>query len=165
MSPSCLAPFGGPVEPGIVFGGHPKANGSKYIHFHVEPHITFDSAVKSPHPVDEPTDYRLARGLVITILLNNYNDRDRVQPALKWEQRYIDFLRSYSNEHLDIAFSAERSIEDGIQEISEADASTVLISYAVMFVYVALALGRLRSWRTLLVRYSILISQIRKIMH
>lgn len=132
-----------------MFGGHPKASGSKktsYTHLnsrHKYQLVHFDT--------DESADYRLARGLVLTFLLNNHNDRERLQPALKWEKRFVDFLLTYSNEHLDIAFSAERSIEDGIQEISEADATTVLISYAVMFVYVALALGRLRSWRTLLV--------------
>lgn len=112
---------------------------------------------------DESVDYRLARGLVLTFLLNNHNDRNKLQPALKWEKRFVDFLSAYSNEHLDIAFSSERSIEDGIREISEADASTVLISYAVMFVYVALALGRLRSWRTLLVLYIELFSVTKRI--
>lgn len=52
---------------------------------------------------------------------------------------------------MDIAFSAERSIEDGIEEISQAEMSTVVISYVVMFVYIALALGKIRSLRYLFV--------------
>lgn len=52
---------------------------------------------------------------------------------------------------MEIAFSAERSIEDGIAEMSEAESSTVLISYSVMFVYIAIALGKIRSFRSLLV--------------
>lgn len=52
---------------------------------------------------------------------------------------------------MEIAFSAERSIEDGIAEMSEAESSTVFISYSVMFVYIAIALGKIRSFKSLLV--------------
>lgn len=54
---------------------------------------------------------------------------------------------------MEIAFSAERSIEDGIAEMSEAEFSTVIISYAIMFVYIAIALGKIRSFRSLLVMF------------
>lgn len=30
ISIECLAPYGGPIEPGIAVGGYPKANASKY---------------------------------------------------------------------------------------------------------------------------------------
>lgn len=53
---------------------------------------------------------------------------------------------------MDIAFSAERSIQDGLEEVSQADVSTVLISYAVMFFYIAIALGKIRSVKYFLVR-------------
>lgn len=46
---------------------------------------------------------------------------------------------------MDIAFSAERSIQDGIEEISSAEVGTVLVSYLIMFLYVALALGKIKS--------------------
>lgn len=88
---------------------------------------------------------------MITFLLNNYKDRELLEPALKWEKRFVEFLQNVDSPLMDVAFSAERSIEDGIREVSEAEASTVLISYLVMFAYVALALGRFRGWRTLLV--------------
>lgn len=52
---------------------------------------------------------------------------------------------------MEIAFNAERSIQDAIEELSESETSTVLISYTVMFVYVAVALGSFRSFYTLLV--------------
>lgn len=57
---------------------------------------------------------------------------------------------------MEIAFSAERSIEDGIAEMSEAEFSTVLISYAIMFVYIAIALGKIRSFRSLLVIFNLI---------
>lgn len=53
---------------------------------------------------------------------------------------------------MEIAFSAERSIQDAIQELSQAESSTVLISYSVMFIYVSIALGKFRNFKTLLVR-------------
>ena len=52
---------------------------------------------------------------------------------------------------MSVAFSAERSIEDEIERESEAEVFTVVISYAVMFVYIAVALGHFRSFKTLLV--------------
>lgn len=61
-------------------------------------------------------------------------------------------MKTYENELFDFAFSSERSIEDGIQELSDAEMSTVIISYVVMFVYITLALGKFKGFRHLLVR-------------
>ena len=52
---------------------------------------------------------------------------------------------------MSVAFSSERSIEDELERESEAEVITVVISYAVMLVYIAVALGQFRSWKTLLV--------------
>lgn len=60
-------------------------------------------------------------------------------------------MKTYENDKMDFAYSAERSIQDGLQDISEAEVSTVLISYAVMFLYITIALGRIRSVRYLMV--------------
>lgn len=67
------------------------------------------------------------------------------------EYRFINFMKTYENDKMDFAYSAERSIQDGLQDISEAEVSTVLISYAVMFLYITIALGRIRSVRYLMV--------------
>lgn len=53
---------------------------------------------------------------------------------------------------MDIAFTSERSIQDGIEEISTAEVGTVLVSYLIMFLYVALALGKIKSFGKALVR-------------
>lgn len=68
--------------------------------------------------------------------------------------RFVNFLKKFSSDKMDIAFSAERSIEDGIEEMSAAEASTVIISYSVMFVYVAIALGKIKNCREFLVNHS-----------
>lgn len=65
--------------------------------------------------------------------------------------RFINFLKNYSSDSIDIAFSSERSIQDAIEELSQTEASTVIISYTVMFLYVSIALGKFTSFRTLLV--------------
>lgn len=52
---------------------------------------------------------------------------------------------------MDVAFSSERSIEDELERVSKAEVYTVIISYGVMFAYIAIALGHFRSFSTLLV--------------
>lgn len=43
---------------------------------------------------------------------------------------------------MEVAFSAERSVEDEIARTSTSEMGTVAISYLVMFIYIAIALGR-----------------------
>lgn len=52
---------------------------------------------------------------------------------------------------MDVAFSSERSVEDELERVSQAEVYTVIISYGVMFAYIAIALGHFRSFSTLLV--------------
>lgn len=52
---------------------------------------------------------------------------------------------------MEVAFSAERSIQDAIVELSEAESYTVIISYGLMFLYVAIALGKIKELRSFLV--------------
>jgi len=55
---------------------------------------------------------------------------------------------------MSVAFSSERSIEDELERESQAEVITVVISYAIMFLYITVALGRFRSFKTLLVSSS-----------
>lgn len=59
---------------------------------------------------------------------------------------------------MEIAFNAERGIQDAIRELSESESLTVVISYMVMFIYVAIALGSFRSFYTLLVCIDLIIN-------
>ncbi|XP_013112245.2 NPC intracellular cholesterol transporter 1 homolog 1b [Stomoxys calcitrans] len=121
MLESCFGPYGGPIEPGIAVGGMPKVD------------------------VNDEPDYKLATGVVLTFLGKNQINEALLQPSLEWEKLFMDFMKSYNNEKLDIAYSAERAIQDAVVELSEGEVSTVAISYAVMFLYVAIALGKIRS--------------------
>ncbi|XP_067887182.1 NPC intracellular cholesterol transporter 1 isoform X2 [Heterodontus francisci] len=112
----CLGTFGGPVFPWLVLGGY---NGD---------------------------DYNNATALVITFPVNNYyNDTEKLNKALAWEKVFIDFLKNYNNSNLTITFSTERSIEDEINRESSSDIRTIIISYAIMFVYISIALGHIKS--------------------
>lgn len=61
-------------------------------------------------------------------------------------------MKNFKTPNLTIAFSAERSIEDEIDRESNSDISTILVSYAIMFIYISLALGHIHDFRRLLVK-------------
>nr|XP_040228141.2 NPC intracellular cholesterol transporter 1 homolog 1b [Anopheles coluzzii] len=124
--PSCFGTYGGPIEPGVAVGGFPQ-----------------------PAPGANP-DFRLATGVVLTFLVENKANKDELGPALEWEQRFVDFMRDFEHPMMEVAYSAERSIEDGIDEMSEAEMYTVIISYVVMFVYITFSLGKIRGFRQFL---------------
>lgn len=127
----CLAPYGGPIEPAIAVGGmQPPEPGQNY-------------------------DYKQATGVVLTFLLNNKVSKSELIPAMEWEKLFVDHLKNYKNDFMDIAYMAERSIEDGIDEMSQAELWTVIISYVVMFVYITIALGKIRNIQTFFVESKI----------
>lgn len=70
--------------------------------------------------------------------------------------RFINFVKNYKNPNLTISFTAERSIEDELNRESNSDISTVVTSYAVMFLYISMALGHIQSCSRLLVRVSMM---------
>ncbi|KAL7387442.1 hypothetical protein ABVT39_023534 [Epinephelus coioides] len=118
----CLGTFGGPVFPWLALGGY------------------------------DETNYNNATALVITFPLNNYlNNSALLGKALAWEKEFITFMKNFKNPNLTIAFSAERSIKDEIDRESESDISTVVLSYAIMFIYISLALGHIHSIRLVMV--------------
>ncbi|XP_012371151.1 Niemann-Pick C1 protein [Octodon degus] len=111
----CLGTFGGPVFPWLVLGGYDDQN------------------------------YNNATALVITFPVSNYyDDLEKLQRAQAWEKEFIHFVRNYKNPNLTIAFTSERSIEDELNRESNSDVFTIAVSYAVMFLYISLALGHIR---------------------
>ncbi|CAH8648900.1 unnamed protein product [Dicrocoelium dendriticum] len=123
---SCLGSSSMPILPAVVFGGF---NG---------------------------TNYNGSQSVVLTFLVNNDpNPRsEQVRKAELWEAEYLRILRRWAKENADLAtisYQAERSVEDEINRQSEADVSTVVISYIVMFIYVSIFVAYYRSCRTILV--------------
>ena len=97
--------------------------------------------------VSDVPDYAKAQALIITITINNRLDRDELGKTLAWEKHFLDYMKNYQSEWFDVQYRAERSIEDEIERESQSDIKTVVISYLIMFLYIAIALGRIRSFR------------------
>lgn len=118
----CMAPWGGGAEPEMAFGGF------------------------------EGTNVLSADTLVISIPISNHLIQENLIPVLEWEQRFLDFMHDYEAnwkaDFIDVAFAAERSIEDEIQRVSEAEIIPISISYVLMLIYVTFSLGHIRTWRT-----------------
>lgn len=79
---SCFGSFGGPIQPYIALGNF-----------------------------NEEAGYGSAKGLLITILLNNYDDAASNEPAMEWELAFVKFLRSVQSDLFSISFMAQRSIQ------------------------------------------------------
>eukprot|EP00004_Rigifila_ramosa_P004099 TRINITY_DN1451_c0_g1_i2.p1 TRINITY_DN1451_c0_g1~~TRINITY_DN1451_c0_g1_i2.p1 ORF type:complete len:1062 (-),score=261.65 TRINITY_DN1451_c0_g1_i2:615-3377(-) len=101
--------------------------------------------------IDAPTDpnvvlggfsdreYLNATAIVVTYLLNNRpEDRNKNE---KWEDEFLDEVGK-GIEGLTVLYSSEKSVEAELNRDALSDIGTVVISYIVMLVYVALALGR-----------------------
>ncbi|XP_014102679.1 NPC intracellular cholesterol transporter 1 isoform X1 [Bactrocera oleae] len=129
----CLAPYGGPVDPAVALGGF------------------------LPHgeQLSGDTKFEHANAIILTFLVNNYHDKSKLGPALEWEKRYVDFMLNYTKtrmgKHMDIAFTSERSIEDELNRESQSDVMTILVSYLIMFAYIAISLGHVQELRRALI--------------
>ena len=129
MGQPCMSKGGIPVQPYYMLGGFPDKN------------------------------YREASAAVMTILLDNYDHRSQDQTnqanlakALEWEKAFVDFMHTYTRtrniSHIfDIAFNSERSIEDELEKETSGDIPTIATSYALMVLYIVLALGKVTSWK------------------
>ncbi|XP_075300982.1 NPC1-like intracellular cholesterol transporter 1 [Opisthocomus hoazin] len=122
---SCMAQYGGPVFPYIALGGYPDS------------------------------EYTEAEALIVTYSLNNFpRDDPRHEWVLSWESRFLEVVGDFQRTHspnLSVAFMAERSLEDEINRTTADDIPVFAVSYLVVFVYIALALGEYTAWRRVLV--------------
>ena len=113
MGLPCTSLFGAPVAPSIAFGGY------------------------------EGKNYSDAKVLVVTIVINNHVDDSKNDKAKAWEKAFLSYMKNYTDEDLEVAFRAERSIEDEIERESHADIYTIVVSYLIMFLYITFALGQI----------------------
>lgn len=128
-----MAPYGGPVEPAIAFGGF----------------------LKEGQTLSSKSEFNKADAVILTFIVNNKHNKTLLGPALQWEKEYVEFMKNYTSElkpsFMDIAFTSERSIEDELDRESQSDVLTILISYIIMFAYIAISLGQMRSCKRLLI--------------
>ncbi|CAL7940989.1 unnamed protein product [Xylocopa violacea] len=131
-NPECLAPYGGPVEPAIAVGGF----------------LTPGQDLQNP-------PYEKATAVILTILVNNYHNKSKLHPAMEWEKSYVEFMKKWiateKPAFMDIAFTSERSIEDELNRESQSDVLTILVSYIIMFAYIAISLGQIKNCSRLLI--------------
>jgi Niemann-Pick C1 protein len=124
LNMSCLGEYGGPVMPFVAFGGYPSTVTSRGY---------------------KQAQYGNASALIVTIIINNHNDEKLNADAEAWEKKMVEFMKQFQNPNMTISFSTERSIQDELNRESQSDVSTILISYAAMFLYITLTLGKLTS--------------------
>jgi Niemann-Pick C1 protein len=127
MKMPCMGLMGAPVQPKVVFGGFKE-----------------DSVWES-------------QAAIMTFVVNNHKEKLKNAKAEAWEAEFIKYITDYrdgkivSNSNLSIAFSTERSIQDELDRESASDVLTVLLSYILMFIYIAVALGQFKSMKRILV--------------
>ncbi|XP_065212714.1 NPC intracellular cholesterol transporter 1 homolog 1b isoform X2 [Planococcus citri] len=124
--PYCLAPYGGPVDPAIAFGG----------------------VLSNGKTLSKSSSFLKANALILTILINNHQENANLTAALKWEKLFLNFMEDWiknnKSEKMEISYFSERSVEDEIDRESHTNVLIVIFSYLAMFVYVALMLGNCR---------------------
>jgi Niemann-Pick C1 protein len=114
---SCLSSFGSPIQPYMIVGSYSEE------------------------------DYLGAGAVVITYVINNYikNNKEYITKAMAWEGQVLDLLKNYSSPLINVYYTTERSIEDELERESKADIKIIAISYAMMFVYLTITLGKYTS--------------------
>ncbi|XP_034097515.1 NPC intracellular cholesterol transporter 1 [Drosophila albomicans] len=129
----CLAAYGGPVDPAIALGGF----------------------LKPGDQLTGSTKYELADAIILTFLVKNHHDKSQLVQALEWEKYFVEFMVNYiknnKSESMDIAFTSERSIEDELNRESQSDVLTILVSYIIMFIYIAISLGHVQELKRSLI--------------
>jgi Niemann-Pick C1 protein len=125
---SCFAATGAPVDPRVVLGGFPRTGNVSFA--------------------EDATAFIVTYPLV--------SDPTRRRAAEAWEAVFLDLAagkltQMAGDAGLRLSYSTERSVEDELKRESGTDAGTVALSYGVMLLYVALALGKIprgATWRT-----------------
>ncbi|XP_036604933.1 NPC1-like intracellular cholesterol transporter 1 [Trichosurus vulpecula] len=122
---SCIADYGAPVFPFLAVGGYTGQ------------------------------DYSDAEALLLTFSLNNYPAGDpRLAQVQLWENHFLKVMRDFQDRTagtFEVAFMAERSLEDELSRTIVEDVPVFASSYVIVFLYISLALGRYSSWSRLLV--------------
>ncbi|KAF3817037.1 hypothetical protein GH733_013779 [Mirounga leonina] len=93
--------------------------------------------------------------MILTFSLNNYAPGDpRLAQVKLWEAAFLEHVKAFQQHsagRFQVAFMAERSLEDEINRTTAQDLPIFGVSYIVIFLYISLALGRYSSWRRVLV--------------
>lgn len=119
----CLPDFKQPLSPEFVLGGLPYGQ-----------------------DVTDAKEYLEARAMVISIVVEDSLNAEKQAMAVSWERTLREYLQNVSSAAqeeagLNIHFSTGVSLEEEINKSTNTDVKIVVLSYLVMFFYVALTLG------------------------
>ena len=56
------------------------------------------------------TNYTLAEAMVITFMVNNFQNETFQEMAVTWEKAFLDFMKNYSSPLLNITYTAQVGI-------------------------------------------------------
>lgn len=106
---------------------------------------TFANTVLGSVKYDSGNNIVSVGALVVTYLFNNYPSQQAMSEA--WEDKFIDLCKQGPDRYrnLKLAFSAQESVEKELDRENNADVTTIVISYVVMFVYISFSLGKLHA--------------------
>ncbi|KAI9807590.1 MAG: hypothetical protein M1825_005530 [Sarcosagium campestre] len=87
-----------------------------------------------------------SKALIVTWVINNHAQGSKEEArAMDWEESLKSLLLAVQGEASDrglrLSFSTEISLEQELNRTTNTDAKIVVVSYVIMFVYVAFALG------------------------
>ncbi|XP_038067706.1 NPC intracellular cholesterol transporter 1-like [Patiria miniata] len=137
ISLGCISEFLGPSYPFVTLGGY--------------------ETTEEGEPL-----YHTAEAVLVTYAVNNYRDDGedlQFKRSIRWEEEAIKYIEKYmaENDDLIIRYMMERSIEDALIESSQADIVTIIISYLVIFAYIAVALGEFSTLKRIFIDSKILL--------
>ena len=112
----------------------------------------------------ESPDYEKSTAVTMNFIVNNFDahsedpeDIDGLAKAKAWEKVFIEFMKTWTaneenTKYMDIAFKAERGIEDELDRMMYMDVPIIALSYILMFVYITFLLGRITTLKRFMVR-------------
>ena len=134
---SCLAAYGGPINPNVAIGSFDNKNFFNGTHAVITIPVLNDPETAAKALVWEKEFLSFVQDFIenkSTINITGLNPDG--------SEGYADWAEI----KLKVAYTAERSVEDEIERESGTDVTTVLFSYVVMFCYVSFALGQFSSF-------------------
>lgn len=105
---------------------------------------TFQQPLK-PNILFDNNDISKAKAFTITILVNSDSkDEQYSEDTISYEHLFLAWaseLETYFPNELNVAYSTEISLKEELNQSSNTDIRTIVISYILMFIYASLALG------------------------
>ena len=132
-----------PIQPNLILGGFIPDNVTGF---------------------PENPNYEKSTAVTMNFIVNNFDPKsddpvnvEGLEKAKAWEKVYIDFMKEWASKeenskYMDVAFTAERAIEDELNRETYMDVAIIALSYILMFAYITFSLGRITTLRRFVVR-------------